>query len=73
MTGTLVRVAYFCLATFYRMPIAKVPRVEKIPNKIYISVFGKRYFAPSDTVSVCHANDRVTEIKKYSCVAKIIF
>lgn len=43
MTGTLVRVGYFWLAKFYRMPIAEVPRVEEIPNKINISASPLRW------------------------------
>lgn len=36
MTGTLIRVAYFCLVKFYRIPIVEARHVVEM-NKIYIS------------------------------------
>lgn len=37
VTGTLIRVAYFCLVKFYRIPIVEARHVVEM-NKIYISV-----------------------------------
>lgn len=39
VTGTLIRVAYFCLVKFYLKPIVEARHVVEM-NKIYISAFG---------------------------------